>query len=125
MLDDLRTQATFNKMGWSSEVPNEYSEAFVAYASDCTSPMLDIGAAFGTASIAALEAGATVDANDVEPRHLEVLQSRVRPQDLQRLKTIAGGFLVNCRFPMIISEPSMRRWCCISSPERSWLMVPN
>ena len=99
MLDAPRTQATLNKMGWSSEVPNEYSEAFIAYAAGCTSPVLDIGAAFGTASIAALEAGATVVANDVEPRHLEVLKSKVPPEHLQRLKVVVGKFPCDLSFP--------------------------
>ena len=105
MLDDSRTQATLNKMGWSSDLPNEYSEAFIAYAAGCTSPVLDIGAAFGTASCAALEGGATVYANDVEPRHLEVLQSRVSPHHLHRLHvTCREVFHTTCRFLTTTSE---------------------
>lgn len=69
-------------MGWASEALNEASRAFVdfcatGYCSTGDSKALDIGAAFGTATMAALRAGAFVIANDLEPEHVRVLRGRV------------------------------------------------
>ena len=65
-----RRLPTQNRTGWASNQLNEVSERFVAHCRFVTRPVLDIGAAFGLASLAAIEAGATVYANDLDPAHL-------------------------------------------------------
>ena len=61
-------------MGWASESLNPVSLRFIDFCREAPGPVLDIGAAFGTASLAALRAGATVIANDLEASHLEHLR---------------------------------------------------
>jgi hypothetical protein len=67
---------TLNMKGRTTLVPNEYSQKFIDYAAQCETPVLDIGAAFGVATLPALEAGATVVANDIEEKHLEAIYER-------------------------------------------------
>lgn len=71
---------TRNRMGWVSGEPSELSLAWVAdsrHAGAC--PVLDIGAAFGGASLLALRAGAAVVANDLDPSHLVELERLAGP----------------------------------------------
>jgi polyketide synthase PksL len=95
----LGIRQTANRMGWSTDVLNEVSTAFVRAAADATHPVLDIGAAYGVATIAALEAGATVVANDLDVHHLDELRARAAPYVQPRLTTVLG------RFPDALSFP--------------------
>lgn len=65
---------TRNRMGWVSAEPSELSLAWVE---DCRAagelPVLDIGAAFAGAALAALRTGARVIANDLHGEHLAEL----------------------------------------------------
>jgi hypothetical protein len=81
---------TWNGMGWSGDVINEISERFIALTSEASGPVLDIGAAFGVATIPALEKGASVWANDLEIAHLAELQRRT-PDHLRKHLTIVHG----------------------------------
>lgn len=68
---------TRNRMGWVSAAISELSQAWV---DDCREraglPALDIGAAFSSASLAALDAGISLIANDLDPGHLAELERR-------------------------------------------------
>jgi len=69
-------------MGWSSEQLNTIALEFVDFCrsgacSSEESAALDIGAAYGTATIAALRAGAHVIANDLDAGHLARLRELV------------------------------------------------
>lgn len=75
MSEPHRRLATRNRMGWSSNQLNALSQLFVDYCGQVTLPVLDVGAAFGVASRAALAAGARVIANDLDPGHLAELAS--------------------------------------------------
>lgn len=82
---------TQNKKGFTYPL-TPYGLDFVAYSAQAQYPVLDIGAAFGIASIAALEAGAKVIAVDIEWQHLHSLQQNT-PEKLQsRLLTKQGRF---------------------------------
>lgn len=83
---------THNRTGWASNQLNEVSELFVAFCRGAKLPVLDIGAAFGIASLAALKAGATVIANDLEPGHLSAIAHAADPEDSRRLILIPGRF---------------------------------
>ena len=87
---------TRNNMGWAAEKPNQINQLFVDFCATgaCgeNSPALDIGAAYGLATIAALEAGANVIANDLDPTHLEEIVRRTPEESRQRLQLKAGKF---------------------------------
>lgn len=89
----LRLQSmvpTLNGMGFEFQLRDSYAEEWIAQAATSRLPALDIGCAYGIAVLPALEAGAEVVACDMEPGHLQILESRV-PQRLRaRLHCIAG-----------------------------------
>jgi SAM-dependent methyltransferase len=90
---------TTNRMGWSGDAVNEVSQQFIQYAGTCAQPVLDIGAAYGVATIPALAAGATVIANDLSPEHLAELRRRTPAEFLPRLTTMPGRFPGDFDFP--------------------------
>lgn len=94
-----RRQPTRNRTGWTSNVLNELSELFVAFAATARRPVLDIGAAYGVATLPALAAGATVYANDADPAHLAVLEAATLPNHLPRLQLFPGRFPQDLDFP--------------------------
>ncbi len=82
---------TLNHTGWMTESLDEISQAFTEYAGGIDAESLDIGCAYGIATLAALENGARVFACDLEPRHLDILAQRV-PSDVQcRYRSKAGA----------------------------------
>ena len=83
---------TLNGMGWMFRDLSPIGREFVAFARDSKGHVLDVGCAYGVAALAALRAGASVVACDLEQRHLDVLQQRV-PSELQsRLTTVKARF---------------------------------
>jgi polyketide synthase PksL len=92
-------QTTANRMGWSGDAVNEVSQQFIRYAAECGQPVLDIGAAYGVATIPALAAGARVYANDLSPDHLAELRRRTPPEVRDRLNTLPGRFPHDLSFP--------------------------
>jgi SAM-dependent methyltransferase len=82
---------TMNQRGFMATELDPYSQAWVDFAKEASGPVLDIGAAYGVASIEALKQGASVTAADMEEKHLDVLRSRIKDESLaQRLKTVVG-----------------------------------
>lgn len=79
---------TLNGMGGMSPTLDRYSQAFTR----SQGPLLDVGAAYGAATLAALERGAVVWANDLDPQHLRILSEAVPPQHRTRLKLVPGRF---------------------------------
>jgi SAM-dependent methyltransferase len=74
---------TLNKTGWMTEALDTYSADFAEYAGAIGQQgdeALDIGCAYGVATLAALDQGARICACDMEPEHLEILSKRV-PED--------------------------------------------
>lgn len=94
---------TRNRMGWASEQLSPLSLSFVGFcrtgACGPLSPALDIGAAYGAVAAAALDAGATVIANDLEPAHLAELERRVFPDQRLRLTCLPAHFPRQLHFP--------------------------
>jgi SAM-dependent methyltransferase len=90
---DDNFERTLNGTGYMIRSLDELSGRFVDFAANgAPGPALDVGAAYGVATLAALARGARVVANDVEPRHLEVLASRVPTEDRDRLTLLPGAF---------------------------------
>ncbi|MFE0729509.1 amino acid adenylation domain-containing protein [Streptomyces antibioticus] len=82
--------ATLNRTGVMVERLIPYSEEFAKYAGDSGGEALDLGCAYGVASIAALERGARVVALDMEQKHLDILGQRVNDEARQRLSLRQG-----------------------------------
>jgi SAM-dependent methyltransferase len=90
-----RRPLTKNRMGWASAELNTVSRMFVEYCMTELGPadtVLDIGAAFGVASLAALVTGVRVVANDLDAAHLAELDKRVSDEERTRLELKAGRF---------------------------------
>jgi len=83
---------TLNNMGYMTSSLDPCSEAFVQFAPVGPGPALDIGAAYGVATLAALARGARVIANDLDARHLDILASRTQAEHRTRLALMPGAF---------------------------------
>jgi len=83
---------TLNRMGYMTTGLDRFSKAFVEFAPRAPGPCLDVGAAYGVATLAALAAGARVIANDLDARHLEILSERVPHEARERLTLAPGQF---------------------------------
>lgn len=64
---------TLNAMGFMNPSLDFIVEDFIDFAAEAQYPVLDGGAAYGVATIPALKAGATVIANDIDTRHLQLI----------------------------------------------------
>ncbi|GHC53183.1 non-ribosomal peptide synthetase [Streptomyces flavofungini] len=82
--------ATLNRTGVMVERLIPYSEEFAEYAGEGDGEVLDLGCAYGVASIAALERGARVVALDMEQKHLDILEQRVNDEARERLSLRRG-----------------------------------
>jgi SAM-dependent methyltransferase len=83
---------TLNSMGVMTSWLDPYTEEFVRFAPLAPGPSLDIGAAYGIATLAALETGADVIACDPEQRHLDICAQRT-PFDRHSHLTLLKGAL--------------------------------
>nr|ABM63527.1 BryB [Candidatus Endobugula sertula] len=81
---------TLNRTGVMTENLNNYSQAFIDYVGKNKGEVLDLGCAYGIATIKALEQGAQVLAVDMEKQHLDILSDRVRDEIKNRLSTQVG-----------------------------------
>lgn len=88
---------TLNGTGFMFEVRDGYADEFIHYAGRSADPVLDLGCAYGVATLPALEAGGRVVASDMEPRHLEILASKV-PEGLRANLTCVPGQLPELDF---------------------------
>jgi SAM-dependent methyltransferase len=89
---------TMNNRGFMTEGLDAYSLEFTRFAGTVTGEVLDIGCAYGVATLAALASGARVLAADMDPRHLEVLLGRVPAGQRPRLRTVTAT-LPDADFP--------------------------
>jgi SAM-dependent methyltransferase len=81
---------TMNGRGFMLEALDDYATEFVEVAGRSGGEVLDIGCAYGVATLAALDQGAKVCACDMEARHLELVTERARPEQRARLRTVEG-----------------------------------
>lgn len=90
---DDNFERTLNGTGYMIRTLDRLSGEFVDFAAtEAPGPALDIGAAYGVATLEALDRGARVIANDIEPGHLEILATRVPAEHLDRLMLLPGAF---------------------------------
>ncbi|WP_306029220.1 class I SAM-dependent methyltransferase [Stappia sp. MMSF_3263] len=83
---------TANRRGRTTTRLNEINARFAQLAGEARLPVLDLGCAFGVAAHAALAAGATVIANDIDPLHLEETARNAPPGTSDRLRLAPGAF---------------------------------
>ena len=83
-------EPTLNGTGFMFRVLDEFAEAFIEFAGETDGGVLDLGCAFGIATIAALEAGGRVTACDLDPRHLKILTENTPGALRSRLSTVQG-----------------------------------
>lgn len=81
---------TLNGTGFMFEVLDEYALDWIRFAASSADPVLDLGCAYGAATLPALEAGARVVASDMEPKHLEILADQVPERLRDHLECVAG-----------------------------------
>ena len=91
-------EPTLNGTGFMFKVLDEYAEEFIRFAGETDGEVLDIGCAFGIATIAALEAGGRVTACDLDPRHLKILTENT-PEALRSRLTCVTGQLPDIDLP--------------------------
>lgn len=90
---------TLNSMGTMTPAPDIFSQAFIEFAPKAPGRCLDIGAAYGVATIPALARGASIIANDIDERHLQILSSRVPTEYHSKLELAPGDFPDKLDFP--------------------------
>lgn len=78
---------TLNNTGFMFEVIDDYARDFITHSGSIDDEVLEFGCAYGVATIAALEAGATVRACDIDQRHLDILTNRAPANLLDKLNT--------------------------------------
>lgn len=91
---------TLNGMGFMTSTLDPYSLAFIDHAARyCPAQgtpgalqALEIGAAYGIATLQALKAGAKVIANDLDANHLRVLKAAVPEENKAALTLLPGHF---------------------------------
>jgi SAM-dependent methyltransferase len=85
---------TQNGCGWTTDQSNPITDEMLEFIAASESPtILDIGAAYGVATLPALRAGATVVANDIESSHLVHIVRMASQENLEgRLTTHLGRF---------------------------------
>ena len=92
--------ATLNNMGYMTAGLDPYSQRFVDYAAQHkNNKVLEIGAAYGVATLAALRHGCKMVANDLDNKHLEILKSNTPEQYLKNLELKAGSLPKELSFP--------------------------
>jgi chorismate-pyruvate lyase len=90
-METLTAISTKNKKGFTYELTS-FGKAFINFASKATKPVMDIGAAYGVATIPALEAGAKVMAVDVEEKHLFAIADSIDVSLRSQLTTLTEKF---------------------------------
>jgi SAM-dependent methyltransferase len=83
---------TDDSMGIMTEEPSPAAERFIALAATAGRPLLEVGAAYGNATLPALRAGGTVIANDLSASELAVLATAAPEADRRRLVLMPARF---------------------------------
>ncbi len=78
---------TLNDTGFMFEVLDNFVIDFTEYSGKINDEVLELGCAYGVATLRALEQGARVRACDIDERHLEILRSRTPEEHLDKLST--------------------------------------
>ncbi len=83
---------TLNQQGFMRIELDQFSRQWIEEATKSSHPFLEIGAAYGQASVEAVENGALIIANDIEIKHLGVIRNRVNKKYHKNLYLNCGSF---------------------------------
>lgn len=86
---------TLNNMGYQASRLDSFSIEFVEMAASLGAEnicCLEIGCAYGAAALAAIERGAKLYCNDLDSRHLDILQAEINPKHADSLSLVPGDF---------------------------------
>ena len=83
---------TLNQNGYMVSYMDKFMNAFVQFAGNSDYPCVDIGSAYGIATIEALKRGGKMIANDLDYRHLQILKDKVPAQMQANLQLFPGRF---------------------------------
>ena len=89
--DENGLEKTMNGFGSMHDL-TKLSKVFIEKCKNYKNPVIDVGCAYGAVVIPALEQGATVIANDMDLRHLDILQKRTPKEYLDKLNCVKGQF---------------------------------
>ena len=95
--DDRGFETTQNARGFMHTL-NDISHAFIAFSADAPGLIVDIGAAYGVATLPIIQQGRDVVACDMDNTHLTTIQQRVPPSLRHHLHTQHGQFPHDIRF---------------------------
>lgn len=90
---------TMNKTGFMTSVIDPISQAFIDYAVAKNDWVLEIGAAYGIATLNALNRGAKIVCNDKEKKHLNVVFEKSKELTNPQLRLLPGTFPEELDFP--------------------------
>lgn len=113
---------TLNKTGFMTTRLDPFSHKFVEFAGKAPGPSLEIGSAYGIATLPILKNGYPVIANDLSLHHLRILKKRAPkkfrknltllpgrfPDDIKLAKNSVGSILA-CRIVHFLDGPTIRR----------------
>ena len=81
---------TLNGTGFMFEVLDEFADDFIQFSASAPAPVLEVGCAFGVASLPALASGASVVACDLDQGHLDILNESAPEDQRARLECVQG-----------------------------------
>ncbi len=81
---------TMNDRGFMFEILDEYADEFIRLSGSSDDEALELGCAYGIATIPILGKGARVTACDMEQGHLDILKSRAPEGTLDQLTLVRG-----------------------------------
>jgi len=91
--DKVGRVVTLNKMGWMHPVIDDVAAKFIEFGkNNKEAKLLEIGAAYGYASEAALKTGVQVWVNDLDVRHLEIFKENIKDKSLMSHATLIPGY---------------------------------
>ncbi len=83
---------TLNQQGFMTTVLDPYTNVFIRSLSGSKDPVLEIGTAYGIATLAMLNNNINVIANDLEKQHLDILKDNVPEERSHLIEYRSGDF---------------------------------
>lgn len=83
---------TLNEQGFMTTVIDPYTNAFIKSLSGSKDPVLEIGTAYGIATLAMLNNNIRVIANDLERKHLDIMKDNVPKKSAHLIEYRPGDF---------------------------------
>ncbi|MBH1989958.1 MAG: class I SAM-dependent methyltransferase [Alphaproteobacteria bacterium] len=85
-------EPTQNQMGYMTTHIDQVGHAFLNFAQHINAPVIDIGAAYGHIVLEVASRKINIIANDLDPRHLDIISQRANEQQLPYITPLLGRF---------------------------------